>query len=123
MNDWHHQAACQGTPLDVFYPETNTSTNMYNQARAICATCPVLNECRDAAIREEGGTPNRTWLYGYRAGMTPRQRWKFLAPHLQACKRCGADTPRDHGRRYCAACRPIVRAETLTASDRRRRAA
>lgn len=41
------RAACRGLGSDLFFPESSESGA---QARAVCATCPVCEECREYAI-------------------------------------------------------------------------
>lgn len=59
---WMDRAACKGVPLEVFFP---AKEGHFNQARAICAGCPVLAECRKANFGER---------YGFFAGMTATER-------------------------------------------------
>lgn len=44
---WMDHAACRGVDTRVFFAEPGGSTQ---QAKAICATCPVRAECRDYAV-------------------------------------------------------------------------
>lgn len=46
--DWTKRGACRGMTLDVFFTERGESTK---QAKALCAECPVVNECLDYALR------------------------------------------------------------------------
>lgn len=69
--DWPDRAACAGVPTNVFFPERGgRARDCYEEARAICAACPVRWECLDEALSTE--------MSGYRAGMvgglTPEQR-------------------------------------------------
>ena len=66
---WHQQAACRGVGPEAFYPpagarETAT-THPYRDARKVCATCPVVDECRQAGQSESHG------LWG---GQSPGER-------------------------------------------------
>jgi WhiB family redox-sensing transcriptional regulator len=46
---WKDDAACKGM-TDVFFPPAGTQTRSHiEQARAVCAGCPVQNECADYA--------------------------------------------------------------------------
>jgi WhiB family redox-sensing transcriptional regulator len=50
--DWRHRAACGGRYDDLFFPvgDTGPARTQEQQAKAICATCPVLTECRTWAL-------------------------------------------------------------------------
>jgi WhiB family redox-sensing transcriptional regulator len=41
---WMVQAACNGYPVDLFFPEPGSRMDVV-RARAVCATCPVRNAC------------------------------------------------------------------------------
>lgn len=43
--DWSSRAACAGVPTNVFFPENGVYPYA---AKAICARCPVIAECRQA---------------------------------------------------------------------------
>jgi WhiB family redox-sensing transcriptional regulator len=66
---WHEDAACRGQGADTFYPEPprggRRQGDPYAEARAICATCPVVEQCRQAGQRE---------YYGVWGGLSPSQR-------------------------------------------------
>jgi WhiB family transcriptional regulator, redox-sensing transcriptional regulator len=44
---WAHDARCRNAPAEIFFPTRGESLD---PARAICAHCPVIAECRDYAI-------------------------------------------------------------------------
>lgn len=56
---WHHLAACRGTGPARFYPDAAArkmaATDPYRQARKVCETCPVVDECRQAGQSEAHG--------------------------------------------------------------------
>lgn len=60
--EWHQQAACRAPDVDPnwFFPERGERVA---EARAVCARCPVVEECRAAGAREHfgiwGGTSER----------------------------------------------------------------
>ena len=68
--DWRTRAACCGTPgPDLFFPLDTTGGPAARQvaaAKAVCARCPVLAECRSWAINHEA--------YGIWGGLTEHQR-------------------------------------------------
>lgn len=101
--DWRAQGACVGKDPNLWFPDTEllgTSARAnYKLARAICATCPVIQECEDHAM-------NLPEPWGMWAGMNPRERGIKRSPTLalpdQICHGCGATfTPRTNRARYC----------------------
>lgn len=52
VSDWQDQAACKGAPTSTFFPERGSSAE---PARAICSTCTVAEECRQASTHEHFG--------------------------------------------------------------------
>lgn len=78
--EWQFQGACRNAdPETFFHPENERGPRRrrrQEQAKAICATCPVLQQCRDHAlsIREP---------YGIWGGMTEDEREAhYLADEL-----------------------------------------
>lgn len=70
--DWSHDAACRDGENAVFYPPTGGESRTdrllrERAAKAICASCPVVAECLDEALRigEQ---------YGIWGGMTDHER-------------------------------------------------
>lgn len=61
---WMKQAACSGAPEHFFFPG---SGGTYDKGKAICAGCPVREECLEFAIE----TPCEDGLYG---GLTYKER-------------------------------------------------
>ncbi|MDQ3979797.1 MAG: WhiB family transcriptional regulator [Actinomycetota bacterium] len=51
---WREDAACRGVDTDVFFPATDEEAE---EAKAICASCPVREECLSFALqtRQEDG--------------------------------------------------------------------
>ena len=73
--DWQLQAVCRGMDSEVFFhPEGQRGaarTDREQRAKAICATCPVMQQCRDhaLAVREP---------YGVWGGLTEDERAEVL---------------------------------------------
>jgi WhiB family redox-sensing transcriptional regulator len=67
---WRSKAACQGLAPDIFYPSTEDDADA-DQAKVICATCPVREACLEhaLAIREKDG------IWG---GATERERRRII---------------------------------------------
>ena len=51
---WRDDAACRGLDVDVFFPATDEEAGA---AKAVCATCPVREECLEFALetRQDDG--------------------------------------------------------------------
>jgi hypothetical protein len=65
---WLDDAVCVGSDTDVFFDD-----ELRDEAKAICAACPVRKECGEQALLEEEGT-SEDERAGFRAYMTPQQR-------------------------------------------------
>ncbi len=69
--EWQHSAACMGLDSSVFFSpsaERGAAKHLREQgAKAVCARCPVIDECREHAlsVREP---------YGVWGGMTVEER-------------------------------------------------
>jgi WhiB family redox-sensing transcriptional regulator len=69
--DWADEGSCNGMDVDIFFPESNGVRPAYELPQRICADCPVVDDCREWALR--------THLdYGYAGGTTPTQRRYIL---------------------------------------------
>ena len=87
-NGWQARAACRGEDSDIFYASDNYKTNSrateqarVEAAKAICACCPVVEECLDAALATHE-------QYGVWGGMTAAERER-LRPHARRVSRDG----------------------------------
>jgi WhiB family transcriptional regulator, redox-sensing transcriptional regulator len=47
--DWRQKAACRGESPELFFPVGNAgpALEQTEQAKAVCARCPVVRQCRD----------------------------------------------------------------------------
>jgi len=63
--DWRTIAACRGLDPDLFFPARGDSFTVRN-AQAVCATCPVAEQCLEFAI--EVGETEGIW-----GGLSGRQ--------------------------------------------------
>ena len=99
-NNWIDAAPCRGS-TKVFYPvgdrqrqgRPRVDVDIWAPARAVCATCPHIDACRDFVQAYEHGEVR----YGYAAGMTPDER--YLAARDQPSTRYTA-SPIPHGTNY-----------------------
>lgn len=66
---WRSLAACQGTDPELFFPpgRDDRATAQIAAAKAICASCPVVTECLEFALRHRV----RDGIWG---GRTDRER-------------------------------------------------
>lgn len=87
MNDWQAAAACQGMDSDIFFPASYRHDS--DDAKAVCATCPVKDDCLRYAVEhnEESG------IFG---GLTPHER----KPHRRAYVARQQARARKHGTRH-----------------------
>jgi WhiB family redox-sensing transcriptional regulator len=65
---WRQRAACKGVDPDIFYP---TSDEEAEEAKAICATCPVREACLEYALANR----ERDGVWG---GATERERRRMI---------------------------------------------
>jgi WhiB family redox-sensing transcriptional regulator len=120
--DWQAFAACRtaDVDLDAFFPGRGDRTD---EARAICATCTVRDECLEYAM--ENGIQHGIW-----GGKSERERRKMRrqqridsgagqrGPMPLGCgTRAGAGRHRQHGEPVCEECRE---AEAQYHRERRR---
>lgn len=69
VNDWRESAACRDQDPELFFPvsEVGPGSEQVQQAKAVCARCPVRQECLNYAIDAE-------LAHGIFGGATPRER-------------------------------------------------
>lgn len=79
--DWRDRAACAGQPHALFFPTGEGTERAAEQAKAICAVCPVTDECLEYALE----TNQVSGIWG---GTTESERKslrrKWLAARRQA---------------------------------------
>jgi WhiB family redox-sensing transcriptional regulator len=80
---WHSEANCLGVDADLFYPERGDHAGVI-AAKAICAGCPVTEQCLEENMAEKDGVF---------AGMSGRQRREYRSVHgMRAnCLHCGTE--------------------------------
>lgn len=86
---WQERAACRNTDPAIFFIKGEGHTK---KAKAICASCPVIQQCLDWTLLLE--KHNRNTNAGFYAGMTANQRAKIslckFGPCLKRVKRTNA---------------------------------
>ena len=74
LPDWYDDAACLGADADLFFPtqggNSRDGRSRTEQAREICAGCPVIVEC--LAYAQADKIPFGIW-----GGTSPRERMKL----------------------------------------------
>jgi WhiB family redox-sensing transcriptional regulator len=66
--DWRAQAACSGYPNSLFFPSSDgVDEGSIERAKAICAVCPVIDDCLEYALE----TNQRSGIWG---GTSERER-------------------------------------------------
>lgn len=78
---WHSEANCLGVDAEVFYPKRGDMA-AFRTAVAICAGCPVTEQCLEENMAEKDG------IFG---GLSARQRREYRKVHGvgRACLQCG----------------------------------
>lgn len=75
---WEREAACRSVDPELFFPPSHPESPSQRvareaEARGVCASCPVLEQCRTLVDRMEAGVPARDW-FGIWAGEDARER-------------------------------------------------
>lgn len=78
---WLDLAECRGAPADMFFPERGDNDGVA-AAKAICAVCPVVDECLDDAIESKE-------LFGIRGGKSGKERRLIARKRGTRCPFCG----------------------------------
>jgi hypothetical protein len=79
--DWQADAACAGMGNHTFFPDRGDNRDVA-KARAVCATCDVVEECLQWAI----DTGSRHGVFG---GLTPKERQGMKYGKGVRVVRCG----------------------------------
>lgn len=71
VDAWRDDAACRDVPKAVFYEARH-----FEQARNVCAVCPwwVREACLAEVMEDEGSVLDES-RFGFRGGLTERQRY------------------------------------------------
>lgn len=75
--DWTEWAACRGVDTEPFFPISTqgSALTQIEQAKAICARCPVLDECLEFASR----SGQRHGIWGGKTAEERRSRQRYRA--------------------------------------------
>ncbi|MEV5890028.1 WhiB family transcriptional regulator [Nonomuraea fuscirosea] len=69
---WLRRGACRSSDPDLFFPLAPTPLQV-TRAKAVCAGCQVIQECRSYALR--AGESDGIW-----GGLTPEERRRARSP-------------------------------------------
>jgi WhiB family redox-sensing transcriptional regulator len=62
MLKWQQEAACRDLPVNWFFPEQGpNASHDLRRAVAVCATCPVIEECLKYALTFEARSLPGIW--------------------------------------------------------------
>lgn len=67
--DWRDDAVCASVGGEVFFPEKENGWLNTRKAKAICATCPVTQQCLEDAPVDD--------IWSIRGGLTASERRKL----------------------------------------------
>jgi WhiB family transcriptional regulator, redox-sensing transcriptional regulator len=87
------EAACEGADSSVFFPVSDTFAG---EAKAICATCPVAEQCLEYAI----ATRQSDGVWG---GMTAIERHRLLRRRQKIAREAGRRDGREQDGRETSA--------------------
>lgn len=114
---WRHDAACRGMDVDLFFPHDNDWREA-EHGKAVCAVCPVADECLGENLYEP---------YGVFGGTTPverralRRRLGLRQPQPEA--RHGTQSRYIHHKCRCGACQAAQNLANRLCAERRPRSA
>lgn len=140
LNEWVTRAACKGKSRLFFEPDRPRARPTNRQAaaasvrtakaRALCESCPVRQECLDAALAEEAHLPSVLYKATIRGGLTAEERDDLVrgdgkrTARCRWCNRRFRHVPHPTGKRppYCSdECKVEARREQKARSYARRR--
>jgi WhiB family redox-sensing transcriptional regulator len=76
---WHKRAYCRYYDPELWFADGMGNAPSYrnlDQAKSICADCPVRRECLEDALHQESGRAAEA-RHGIRAGLTPADRYNL----------------------------------------------
>lgn len=98
---WRDQAACAGMDPDIFFPPPGRGSKAHvEEAKKVCATCPVVRECLEYAAETADD-------WSISGGMTPaeRKRAGYRKRYVQhGVEPCGTNAARKRHYRNRESC-------------------
>ena len=76
--DWRDEAACRGLDTEVFFPPSEDEADAA-AAKAVCAVCPVREECLEWAVATN--QPDGVW-----GGLTATERRRLRRRRREAAR-------------------------------------
>jgi WhiB family transcriptional regulator, redox-sensing transcriptional regulator len=107
---WMSQARCTAEDPELFFPTTHEGEQ---EAKSVCLTCPVLNDCRAHVLALAAAQP----IYGVWAAMSTADRNREM--RLLDITRCGTRDGYNQHKRLGE--RPCVRCRAWWANEERKR--
>ena len=107
---WMRHAACRHHPTHLWFPERGDPVE---EAKAICATCPVQQDCYNYAIN----IPNLVGIWGGTSGRERRQTKSSQRP-IRHGTETGYNQHRRRNEPPCALCRKANTDATRNRQDR-----
>ena len=87
MTSWHADAACRGCDPSLFFPGRGDNQSV-QRAQAVCAACPVQDDCLTHHLPEK---------YGVWGGTSERQRRRIRYQHrIDRQRATTATAPANH---------------------------
>ena len=80
-NHWRQYARCLGADPELFYPPSESDDGSV-EAKAICAICPVREECLEYALETRPGD-------GVWGGLTAVERHRLLRRRQKVAREAG----------------------------------
>lgn len=118
MTDWTRDAACRGATQTMTVSEKRSSPAREAKAKAICANCPVIDQCRQWAMQ----TPDPAVAL-VAGGLTPKERNALHNRPRAKTAECGTDSGwYKHRRLNEPTCQPCRLAHNAATSGRQRAA-
>lgn len=121
VDDWRHQAACRQEDSELFFPIGNTGPALLQieEAKAVCGSCPVLQQCAQWAL--ETREPHGVW-----GGMSEDDRRRILRRAIrnkpkqrQDSAVCGTRSGyKRHRNEHTTICEPCRAANTAYGNQR-----
>ncbi len=98
--DWRDLAACRGFDPELFFPigTSGPAATQIEEAKQVCAICPVREACLDWALRRREG-------YGIYGGMTENERRTAVGAAPRISVLCGSGRHLKTGPGSCPVCK------------------
>lgn len=116
-NDWRHHAACLDHDPELFFPvgDSDTARLQADDAKQICHTCPVIEQCAQWAIESR----METGVWGGLDENQLRNIRRHRTPSRRTPARCGTRSGyKRHHREGTPVCQPCGDANRAYANQR-----